>query len=49
MLRITYNDYNYANHYCVYIKLSKIIYIHNLLRRLIIYIQYFSAYQFNQI
>ena len=38
ILKIIYDDCNYADYYCVYIKLSETIYIHKLSRKLITYI-----------
>ena len=43
MLKTTHNDCNYAKYHRVYIKLLNTMYIHKLLRKLIIYIQYCSA------
>ena len=47
MLKITYDNCNYAKHHRVYIKLSKTMYIHKLLKKLIIYIRHCSACQLN--
>ena len=49
MLKVMYDDCNYAKHHRAYVKLSKTIYIHKLLKKLIIYIRHCSACQLNQI
>ena len=43
ILKITYDDYNHAEHYCAYVKLSKIMYIYKLSKKLIIYILHCST------
>ena len=40
MLKIIYNDCNYAEYHRAYIKLLKTMYIYKLSRKLIIYIQH---------
>ena len=49
MLKTAHDDCNYAKHHHAYVKLSKMMYIHKLSRKLIIYIKHYSAYQLNQI
>ena len=49
MLKTTYDDCNYAKHHRAYIRLSETMYIHKLLKKLIIYIRHCSACQLNQI
>ena len=43
ILKATHDDCNYVKHHCTYIKLSKTIYIHKLLKKLINYIQHYST------
>ena len=47
MLKIIHDNYNYTNYNDVYVKLLKTIYIRKLLRKLIIYIQFYSTCQLN--
>ena len=49
MLKATHDDCNYAKHHRAYVKLLKTMYIHKLLKKLIIYIRHCSTYQLNQI
>ena len=49
ILKITHDNNNYAKYYRAYVKLSETIYIHKLLRKLIIYIRHYLTYQLNQI
>ena len=48
MLKTAHDNYNHAKHHRAYVKLSETIYIHKLLRKLIIYIRHCSACQLNQ-
>ena len=48
MLKTAHDDCNYAKHHRAYVKLLKTMYVHKLSRKLIIYIQHYSACQLNQ-
>ena len=49
MLKIMHDNCNHAEHHRAYVKLSEMIYIYKLLKKLITYIRHCSACQLNQI